>query len=114
MALNVIIFKTVAPEFNDINSTNRKNAADLAELQVTEGVWRKKADLAVALMTAHILKISDPKKSDKSGPVSSSGTGSLSRSYGSIDFSDNSLKETSYGREFLRVRRQISTSPLVF
>lgn len=113
MALNNTVFKTVAPEFNSLTSTEKNNAAALAELQVAAGKWLKKTDYGVALMTAHILVMADPLKSDKGGPVTSTGVGPLSRSYGSVDFSKKGLLETSYGREFLRVRNQIVTSPMV-
>ena len=110
MALDIDIFKTVAPELANTDSTTLKTAASLAELQVTASRWRDKTAYAVALMTAHILTMANRK--GKAGGVNSETVGSLSRSYGGVA-ANEALDTTSYGLEFKRVRRQVSPSPFV-
>ena len=110
MALNDDIFNTIAPELASENSTRKKEAAKLAELQVTEARWRDKYDMAVAYLTAHILTIA--KRKGRAGGVQSETVGSLNRSYGGVTAMD-SLDTTAYGIEFKRIRRQVSPSPFV-
>ena len=110
MALDFNIFNTVASKFKDKNRTDVEKAAVLAELQVTEGVWRKKAPYAVALMTAHILEMDGRK--GRAGGLSSTSVGSLSKSFGGVTPTD-SLDTTSFGIEFKRLRKQIAVSPFV-
>jgi len=110
MALDEDIFNTIAPELKSENTTRKKEAAKLAELQVTPGRWRDKTDYAVALLTAHILTMAN--RNGRAGGVQSSTVGSLSRSYGGVAATE-ALDTTSYGLEFKRVRRQVSPSPFV-
>ena len=112
MALNKPLFDQVAPEFKDKPVGDFDLIVIEAEKQVKPARWRTKTDLAVVLLTAHMLKAADPKGTGNSGPVQSSTVGSLSRSYAAGEQNDR-LKSTRYGREFLGLRRQVSPTPFV-
>ncbi len=112
MALNLALFRQVAPEFKAKPFSEFNFIVIEAEKQVSPSRWRKKTDLAVALLTAHMIKAADPKGTGNSGPIQSSTVGSLSRSYAAGE-QNHALKSTRYGREFLRIRMQVSPSPFV-
>jgi hypothetical protein len=61
-----------------------------------------------------MLKITDPSITGSGGPITQEKVGDLSRSYGTYDLSGSEeLGQTSYGREFLRVRKTLIISPWV-
>ncbi len=112
MALNLPLFRQIAPEFKTKPLSEFNFIVKEAEKQVIPGRWRKKTDLGVVLLTAHMIKAADPVGTGRAGPITSEGVGSESRSYGVGDL-DSAYKSTRYGREFLRIRKQIVSSPLV-
>lgn len=119
--LNYELFRVVvAPEFADTdkypNSTLDLFAAE-AECEVSATAWGCKYDRAVALITAHLISMS--KKSSEggssgAGQVKKVKVGQLEREYdvGSGSDSTNAYNLTTYGKEFLRLRKQILRGPI--
>lgn len=119
--LNYDLFrKVVAPEFSDVN-TYPNSTLDLfaaeAECEVSATAWGCRYDRAVALITAHLISMS--KKSSEggsggTGQIKKVKVGQLEREYdvGSGSDSSNSYNLTVYGKEFLRLRKQILKGPI--
>ena len=116
MALNEHLFKVVvAPEF--ANEPNLDLFATEAECEVNINVWGCRYDRAVALITAHLIAMS--KKSNGMGGSSVTGqlrkvkVGDLERDFASGSTADKngSYDLTTYGAEFLRIRKQVLKGP---
>lgn len=83
------------PEFSDVDDARITALNDTAKLYMNEDCFGDAAQYALALMIAHILKLSEQAGS---GPVTSEKVGDLARSYGKLNISNWAL--TSYGAEF--------------
>lgn len=108
MALDLDIFKAIAPEYKDVSSTTLDVLTPVAERRVNVSYFGNKAPEAIAYLVAHMIKISER---NGNGAITSEKVGDLSRSY-AVN-STNILGSTAYGEEFLAIRRTVSTSPLV-
>ena len=110
------------PNFVDENPVRIQLFITDAEQSVNRTVWGKKADLGIIYLTAHLLAISpSPDISGGSGSVggvvTSEKVGDLSRNYSTTtapsSASNAALSSTRYGLEFIRLRREVLTSPAV-
>ena len=116
MSLNVPIFEAIAPEFAGLTSTTQRDTlAGLAQNQVSSDIWGKHYDHAVALLTAHMMKIAS--KNGSSGAVQTEKVGDVSVSYNTAALAfvtkGDELQATSYGQEFKRLRKQILRTPVI-
>lgn len=83
---------------------------EYAKLDVAESVWRPKANLAVALLTAHMLTVLNG--NGIGGETTKKKLGDMEIEF-SASKSDDSLNMSSYGKEFLRLRKGLVLTPLV-
>lgn len=111
MALNIPLFKVLAPEFSEETKKTLDLITPVAERQVPIGKWGDKTEEAVIYLVAHMLKMSQ--RNGRVGGVTASTTASLSRSYGGLSTIKGSLDLTSYGVEFQRIRKQLVITPIV-
>lgn len=112
MALDTAIFAAVAPQYASTPVATLNTLYGLAEHTVNDDVWTDWAEHGKALLVAHMLAMAE--RGSASGPVESERVGDLSRTYAiatTTSTDDDSLNETAYGREFLRVRRGLTVSP---
>lgn len=92
----------IAPEMADIDSAQRTAMADLAALSVG-AVFGNQQELATAYLTAHMLTVSQ--RAGNGGAVKSLKEGDLNITYGDNAAGGDSLGSTSYGQEFIRIRK---------
>lgn len=84
-----------------------------AAAQVDPGTWGARATLGQIHLAAHLLALGHPELRD-SGLVSSESVGDVSRSYAVAPLpSGFSFDATPYGREYLRLSRQLGNRILV-
>ena len=97
------ILAIIAPELADFDTNG---AIAVAELQVAPGLCGKKRPLLVAYLAAHIFTIGN-RSNGATGSISSVTEGKTSITYGSsqVDTPSSGLSDTSYGREYDRLRR---------
>ena len=123
--LNYDLFrKVVAPEYASKADAELDLFATEAECEVSETKWGCKYDRAVALITAHLIAMSERAKNSGTG---SSGTGQLTKvkvgqlertfdagenSQGQGSSGKGSYSLTIYGKEFLRIRKQLLKGPV--
>lgn len=118
--LNYELFrKVVAPEFASMSDADLDLFATEAECEVAKSKWGCRYDRAVALITAHLIAMS--KRSENMGGSAATGelkkvkVGDLEREFqaSSSNGSEGSSYGLSvYGKEFLRIRRQIIKGPV--
>lgn len=114
--------KSIFPEFSGVSDTRIENFIEIAKLSLNEKVWGSSYGAGLSYLTAHLLKRSGPGGGVHGGTssafVASERVGELQRSYALPNFQGASaedvlLASTSYGIEYLRLRRQIVTTPMV-
>lgn len=115
--------KALFPEFSTVNDVRIQALIDIANLSVSQKVWGSSYTPGIAYLVAHLLKRSGAAagvsgSSSQAGTVSSEKVGELQRSYASPSMSGSSaedalLSTTSYGIEYLRLRRQLLITPMV-
>lgn len=111
MAVDKNFLAKIAPEYEEIEDDDRLNTLiELAEQNVNSKIWKDKEDHGVAFLVAHMLKMGERKGA--TGDVTSERVGDLQKSYSSIR-DEHYLAQTSYGTEFLRLRKTLLTSPLI-
>lgn len=110
MALNIPLFKALAPEFAATDLTTLNLISVEAERMVNVNVWLTKTDMGVVYMTAHMLKMAQ--RAGLGGNVTMTKVGDLQRSFSSGQ-QDDELDQTAYGKEFKRVRRSLQISPFL-
>ena len=117
---NLDLFKeVVAPEFASKSDTVINTFADEAYLELSESVWGKRHPRAWALITAHLMAMADKssKGSDKStGQLRKTKVGQLEREYdvtADSNSKDGSYNLTTYGKEFIRLRKQVLIGPII-
>lgn len=109
MAIKDILID-IAPEFATADSDLLDRFISYAALSVNRDAFLMRADLATAYLAAHILKLS--KRKGVGGTVITNKAGDLMRQYSSNP-KDTELDQTSYGKEFKRLRRAVVITPLV-
>ena len=115
--------KALFPEFSAVNDVRIQALLDIANLSVSQKVWGSAYAPGMAYLVAHLLKRSGAAigvsgGSSNAGTVSSEKVGELPRSYSAPGGSGSSgedafLSTTSYGMEYLRLRRQLLVTPMV-
>lgn len=98
----------IAPDLAVLS--NASSALALCESRINRKNWGAVRDQAVAYLAAHLLKMQTRAGSaiGAGGQITSATEGGLSLSFGSNtgSMSDPSLGSTSYGQEFLRLKRE--------
>ena len=115
--LNATLFRTVvAPEYAAKTDDELEPFAAEAELEIAPSKWGKFEPRALALMTAHLLKMGDisaAKATQSSGSrIKKTKVGDLSREYQMSGKNDDSLDLTTYGEELKRLRKRILKGPI--
>lgn len=83
---------------------------DQAILATPETIWMDRTEHARVLLVAHMLQLACG-KGDAAGPVKRQKVGKQEREFAVSDNSTDALEMTSYGKEFLRLRRALTTTP---
>jgi hypothetical protein len=111
--MNVSLFNAIAPEYASLG-TDEAARRDLIALsaagEIDAETFGTRYDTALCLLTAHYLKQSEQRGTG--GFQTGETVGDLSRSFEKDDFSGTDLGSTSYGEQFLRLRKQLVKSPL--
>lgn len=120
--LNYELFrKVVAPEYASKDNLELDLFASEAECEVAASKWGCRYDRAVALITAHLIAMSERAKNSGTG---SSGTGALKKvKVGQLERefdvgsgveadANGSYNLTIYGKEFVRLRKQVLKGPI--
>lgn len=112
MAATPDMVLSIAPELADTFIPSRiVTFIGFAQLNVNRSVWGDKADLAEAVMAAHLMTLSS--RGGQGGVVTQEKVGDISRSYAKPEGDDESLSTTSYGQWFLQMRRTLTITPIV-
>jgi len=107
----------VAPELSGESETRINRFIGLAKLSVSEDVWGAKADFATALLAAHYLTMAT--REGVGGEVKRKRIGEAEIEYGLTGGGSTStdavheLNLTSYGKQFLQLRRTLVITPRV-
>lgn len=110
MAVTASLVTDLAPELLTESPDRINRFIGLASLSVNSTIWGSKADLGTGLLAAHMMTMSNRK--GRSG-VTSEKVGDLARSYAPTDTDDGALGQTSYGQEFLRLRKSLLITPII-
>ena len=111
MTVDITFLGAVAPEYANFDETRFGILLPIAQSFVNYDLWGDSADYGVALMLAHMIKMSE--REGQSGAVSSEKIGNYSANYAHNLQKNEELKATSYGLEFLRVRKTLPIVPFV-
>lgn len=109
MALNKPLFDKVAPEYSTMTVSELSILTTEAEKEVSEKCFGDKTEHAVALLVAHMLKIAE--RNGTSGQITMEKVGRLERQYSDLEEVIDSLQSTTYGLEFIRLRKQNVVTP---
>lgn len=109
MAISADTVIKVAPELSSEETSRINYFITEAGRYINSVTWGAKADFAHALYTAHLMTISGL---SGSAGVTSERVGDLSRSY-AVNASDDSLASTSYGKQFMSLRKSLVITPIV-
>lgn len=91
----------ICPEFELVDEDRIEEFISKAERRTCRTQWGEKADDAVILLTAHLLKLNSLGSGGSAGPVQAEKVGSISRTYFVTSAQSNSLfSTTSYGRQY--------------
>lgn len=110
MTISAATFLEYFPDFSTESNDRINLFLTESARYVNTNVWGAKANFAQALYTAHL--ISTGNSGASSGSLSSDKVGDLSQNY-STQTSDTSLGATSYGLQFLQLRKSLLLSPMV-
>lgn len=114
----------IAPQFDDLLTETMDAAINAAMLQLAAPVWAELFEAGVANLAAHILTLrakavllADAEIA-AAGPVASVKTGDLAVTFGAVGAAtasggEASLRTTSYGLEYLRLRSMLAAQPFV-
>jgi len=121
MTIEAASFKVFFPEFSSVDDARVDIFLTNGKLRVSQKVFNTTYELAVFYLAAHMLATSINNENSggagtgNKGAVSSEKVGDLSISYGSISSGGGSgssaqLIETSYGREYIQLRKEKTMS----
>lgn len=122
MEANASTVKSLFPEFSAVSDARIENFIEVAKLSVSEKSWKESYGVGVSYLTAHLLKRAGSGGgvqggSSNAGVIASEKVGELQRTYAQTNVSssaeDSILATTSYGVEYLRLRRQLLITPMV-
>lgn len=122
MALTPADFKIRFPKFDEIPDSRIQFFLDDAALEVGEGAWAELYEKGSMLLTAHMVQLdlneSDTDEDDSSdeGNVASKSIGDVSVSFTKAtvdDTSDDWYLQTSYGADYLRLKKRIGMGLVV-
>lgn len=111
MAITVANFKTRFPEYTSVADERIQLFLDDAIAELCESAWGDRYETAVYYLAAHFLALAlATEAGNPSGlsPVTSAGADGLSTSFGRFTYTSVSQaywESTSYGREFMRMKR---------
>ena len=122
--INIDLFKkVVAPEFESMDDETIELFADEAKIELSESAWGKRYPRALCLITAHMIKLS--KKTAADAGTDSTGSinelkkikvGDLEKEYAVSNKQNGTDQDTYgltlYGKEFLRLRKQLLITPM--
>ncbi len=100
----------IAPELAG-QETRVEKFIEYAKLSIDENVWLAKANLATALLAAHMITALDAASSGNG--VKRKKVGDMEIEFGNASPEMTALMGTSYGMEFLRLRKSLVITPLV-
>lgn len=102
-------FKETYPVFNDVENSTIEKLLEDAKKMINEKIFSQKYTKAIFLLVAHALEIEELRKDDLDEAVVSRSTeaGSVSIVNPSKDFRELFYSKTSYGVEYLALRRSI-------
>lgn len=122
MEANAATIKALFPEFSSVSDLRIEKFVEVAKLSVNEKSWKESYGVGVSYLTAHLLKRAGSGGgvqggSSNAGVIASEKVGELQRTYAQPNVSgsgnDAILATTSYGVEYLRLRRQLLITPMV-
>ena len=105
-------FDILVPEYKDLPDPDLEKFYELTLPFVPEDKWGDVTAQAQSYLMGHMIAMSNKGGSGGSS-VKREKVGQLEREYGTVDVSDTILMETSYGREFLRIRKRCVVSPFI-
>jgi hypothetical protein len=115
VSTSVALLEQIAPQFE--GDARAEVYLELAASVHTASVWGSAFSYAMALYAAHLLTQADRAAAGlagTSGPVTSKTAGDLSESYGNSAAgqvaADAELAETSYGRQYIQIRKSRSVT----
>lgn len=114
MSINLVLFRTVvAPEFAAMTDPEITAFGDEAEIELSEKAFGNRYPRAVCLITAHLIAMSKLKSASGAvNPLKRTKVGDLEREYAvSVEGQNDSFNLTPYGKEFVRLRRQVLMTP---
>jgi hypothetical protein len=104
------LVRDIAPELAAASDERVSLFIGFAESMVNSNVWGSKTDQGVAVLTAHLLTMSN--RGGNGGAVVSEKVGDLSVNYSAPKNGDDDLESTAYGKWFLRLRRSLPITPI--
>lgn len=112
LSINFKLWNILIPEYASMSKPDVKTVAGVAALSIKESLWgTDKGNLALIYATAHMIKMGE--RNGSGGQVTSEKVGDLARTFSANSGSEEYWDSTSYGQEFLRIRKQIVTSPFI-
>jgi len=125
MSVTAAQVKNYAPELTPVLDARVDTFIAFAELRVNRDQWLDLGDLAVILLTAHMLSVAGGANggtgsgASPRGQVTDETVGDLSRSYSDLAGVEtittfmSGLGGTSYGLEFLELRKTLVITPIL-
>lgn len=101
-------------EFDSLTDSEINRTITRAASTVEDTQWNDLRDQGVTALTAHLLAIGLRSSSHPRGSVSSESAGGIARSFGASPSlaSDGDYGSTTFGVEYLRLRRLLPLTPL--
>lgn len=106
------LVRTLFPEFSKKQDEEIQPYIDIAVLDTDSNIWGARFDSGSAYLTAHLMTMVG-RSGGAAGPIIEDEVGDLRRKYGFVNKDPHSLLSTSYGSEYMRMRRGIVRSPRV-
>lgn len=110
MSVSVDDVLDIAPELSDEDSDRVSRFIERASLQVNTDVWGDLVDMGITYLTAHMMTLAN--RSGTNGTLSKEKVGDLERAY-SVPSTSTGFESTTYGAEYLRMRKTLLMTPLV-
>lgn len=106
--------RAFADEFAGLSDPKLNLFLEYARRWVHETKWGDSQKLAEVLMCAHLLTMQERARGGVAGPVTAERVGDVNISYGSTTVTgDEALSTTSYGQQFIELRKTLLITPIV-